>query len=184
VVPGRGTAFFKAPSKESEVIRQPRPAEFFLGDPDMLAKQTPGWVRVFLPVEQQSGWITQIGWVRREEILAYQDFRRVSACWPVARMEIEIGDYWAELTFSTNGLVEIDSAVEKDRGRVYFADNIFAIRSIKRAPGKAYLHGSMNPDTGALDLASVVGLASHRMSTDQSLANCVRYPSTVSQTKK
>jgi hypothetical protein len=172
---GTGTKFFEAPSRNSKVVLEARPAEVFLGDPKALLVRRTGWVKVFLPVQFPGEWRTQIAWVPREEVLARSDFTKASGCWPVSFMKVELGEYWADIAFSASGRADVSGA-QNAKAHVYFAENVFELRPTQRGRD-GILRGAMDSHTGSLDIRSVEGLVSHRTRARESLGNCSRFPS-------
>jgi hypothetical protein len=102
---------------------------------------------------------------------------------PTREVKLESGEYWADVSGTTSGTAKIDGA-ENDKGQVYFAGNVFELRSTGKDRGMPIFRGAINSDTGALDKDSIEGLKSYVMSSDASLKGCTHYPSFEPERKK
>lgn len=82
-----------------------------------------------------------IAWVRREDILPAFTFGHVSACWPVKRLRLDVGDDFEDVYMRKDGSIVIDDTKGGSVvGHIYMAEDIYFAKIEKKSFKADYSH--------------------------------------------
>jgi hypothetical protein len=91
-------------------------------------------------------------WIRTSDVVSEADYRKVIGCWPVKTLVYVGGDYALEVNFDLNGKASVKewgddarmNAQPPQQAHVYLANNIAAIKSVKKS-GPVFLISGYRP---------------------------------------
>jgi hypothetical protein len=106
-------------------------------DPSRAMTSHSKWIPVLIEIPGELDRGPQQMWVETQDVVVGHDFKKVTSCWPVKRMEIEIGDSATSFTFAPDGSGTFSMAYdenhprEKTTGRlhVYIEKNILLLKN-------------------------------------------------------